>query len=378
MYHTNKNLNIFSRAAGAALLLLSTLSACNKLSEQTPLSEPEALSPEAVGELTGSIRLDIALEEDAPVETRAVTAYQSVENYEKAVNRLDIFIFDKSSKKLNAHYTAASPTVSSDGKVIAEAIPCTQGIKHVFAVINGAAITGLDSIADEDAFCALTADLDYNSTADGGNFLMLARSADVSVSGNDVACTLTARRPVYRVVLQRVRNNTQIGTITVKGVFLINVGKTTLASQFDPTTLPKAASVAYNIAGKKTGSSAYVTGPESSDLPALLYKDLGNVSIDKNGSLGSNDVPLCRLYGIPHAAHGTSPERLVLLANVAGNDYYYPMTLPETVGNNSYTVELTIRNIGSQNPNLPVAVGDIDATVTLAPWITTNNLDISI
>ena len=376
MYHTIKNLNHHLTLLATAALALASLYSCNKLAEdKTPFLEEETISAVETSDQPGSIRLDVGLDYEcvASSPTKAVTSYTTVENYEKAIVQVDVFVFHKATGILNAHLVVNSPTIT-DNHFSIEEVPCTQGIKRVFVVVNGSAITGLSSVTRESEFTALTTDLSHNSRETDKGFVMIGRSGDLNVTGMDTGCSISLRRTAYRVVLQKITNSTALGPITLKGAFLINSGRSVSVTMSNETTMPKASSAAYNVAGKKIGSSDFVTGSASSDVPDLLYQDLGNTVLAQGSSLS----PTLKFYGLPHNAHDATPERLVLLANVGGTDFYYPMTLAATSGNQTYTVELTIRNIGSLDPNLPVATGDIDVSFTLMSWVTGNNQEVTI
>lgn len=375
MYHKIKTFNHLFTFISAGALIFGTLCACNKLAEQNePLPEPEPTAEEALTQ--GSIQLNIDLGEEMP-QTKAVASYTVVENYEKAVNRADIFVFHKVTGQINSHVVLNAPTVS-DNQFVSEDIPCTTGVKHVYVVVNGGSITGLDSVKTETEFRDLTADLTNNSCDASQGFIMLGRSGDVSVNGAGTKCSVSVRRQAYRVVLQKITNSTALGPVTIKGVFLINAGKVASFAMTNETSLPKASTAGYNVSGKKTGSSAFVTSASTSDVPEMLYADLGSTALAQGSSTGTTSAPLARLYALPHNAHDATPERLVLLATVGGNDYYYPMTLAATNSNQTYTVELTIKNIGSSDPNLPVETGDIDVTVSLMNWVSGTNQEVTI
>ena len=66
--------------------------------------------------------------------------------------------------------------------------------------------------------------------------------------------------------------------------------------------------------------------------------------------------------------------RLVVLAEVDGQDWWYPVTLfKDGMGpqrNMSYDVRLTLRATGSADPNEPVGPGSLVAGVTVKGWLT--------
>ena len=64
--------------------------------------------------------------------------------------------------------------------------------------------------------------------------------------------------------------------------------------------------------------------------------------------------------------------RLVIEAEIGGYTYYYPLTLDEVAANTAYTYNLTITRLGSDSPNVPVADGAVNFTVTVKDWVVQN------
>lgn len=350
--------------AGAALsLLIPALSACNQ--DITKDSEPILEQP--LGSIALTVECDVA---EAPI-TRAITPYTTVESYESAVLKAEVFVFDATSGILNAYqnYTSLTPV---DGHLPTQNLPCTQGNKHVYVVLNGGSISGLSAVRTEEALQALTCDLSLNGRNTSTGFIMIGRK-DITVSGDNQACAITARRLAFRVVLQKITNNTALGAIDVKSVFLINSAKQLPLAMSNETTLPIATGPGYNVAGKKTDSSAFITSSATSDAPAMLFQD-HVASIASGGSSTTRKL----VYGYPHSATGTQNVRLVVLATLAGNDYYYPMDIPSPLANDTYTVELTIKNIGSSDPNIPVETGSASVTVTVDGWTSRESISATI
>ena len=350
---------------GAAILSLfvpAVLSSCNR--DDSPVIEQ---APDKMG----SIALTVECDMPGGPETRAVTPYTTVESYESAVVKAEIFVFDATSGVLNAYQNLTSLSLT-DGHLPVQNLPCTQGSKHVYAILNGGSITGLSAVRTEAALQAMTSDLSQNERSTSSGFLMMGRK-DINVSGDNQSCAITAKRLAFRVVLQKITNSSALGTLSVKSVFLINSARQLALSMPDDATMPITDAAGYNVAGKKTGSSSFIVSGATSDVPNMLYQDY-----TANVSSGTSVTTRKMVYGYPHTATGTSNVRLVVLATLAGNDYYYPMNIPAPLANDTYTVELTIKNIGSNDPNTPVETGSASVTITVDGWTSRDSIDATI
>ena len=75
-------------------------------------------------------------------------------------------------------------------------------------------------------------------------------------------------------------------------------------------------------------------------------------------------------YCYPNAT--ATKTRLVIEAEVGGYTYYYPITLNAVEANTAYTYNLTITKLGSNSPDVPVADGTVNFTVTVKDWTVQN------
>lgn len=352
--------------AGALLLsslLLFSAIACQKESASSGAGDSE--------EPLGSITLTVECDEPA-IESRAVSAYTTVEDYEAVVKKAEFFVFDATSGVMNSYLSLTNPTVTA-GQLAAQTLTCTQGSKHIYAVLNGGSISGLSAVRTEAAFQSKVSDLSHNGRSTDTGFTMIGR-LDKTVNGDNQAASITVKRLAFRVVLQKITNSSSLGALEVKSVFLINSAKQLSLQMTNESTLPITSTVGYNIAGKKTGSSSFVAASSStSDVPDMLFQD--HVTSIAQGSSSSTRK---MVYGYPHTSTGTNTPRLVVLASLAGNDYYYPMNIPSPLANDTFTIELTIKNIGSSDPNLPVETGSASVTVTVGGWTSKTGIDTTI
>ena len=161
-----KTLSIFALAA-------AVLCSCDKNADCIPCQEQENQEPAMLNVSLGF--------EDEP-QTRAVTAYTTAQDYEKAVNSVQILVFD-SSGKINI-YKDAGTSVSGIS------ISTTTGTKSVWAVVNG---PDLKAIGTEAALKAIAVDLADN--VDKGNMV-------------DLECSITCRESVGHILMSDTRHKT--------------------------------------------------------------------------------------------------------------------------------------------------------------------------
>ena len=216
----------FSILALAAAVLCS----CDKNADCVPCQKAEENQEPAT--------LSVSLGFDDP-QTRAVTAYTTAQDYEKAVNSVQILVFDASGK-INMYKDAG--TAVSDIQ-----LSTTAGQKTVWAVVNG---PDLSAVATLSALQAKAVDLGDNSLTKTEGFVM-AGSASCTVSATGGTAAVTVSRLVSRVALQKVTNSlpSGYGALKIDNVTLINVvGNQNLAGNASISTW-------YNKMGRKDGGA---------------------------------------------------------------------------------------------------------------------------
>jgi len=285
------------------------------------------------------------------IETKAVT---DVVGNEATVNNLQIFIFDgEVCKYYFDNGTSLSKTIDK----------VQTGTYEIWAVANLGETLSATVTKTSLKTKALT--LAQNASASG--FVMSGeKQVEVKSSGTE-SVEITISRFVARARLVKVTNNLSAGygNIKIKYVMLDNV----VSNQ------NVAGNAAISTWSNKMGrnSGAIIDGTTKSEAPESL---LGN-STERNIAVGSSDTPNFRFYGYANGTAGDSSDittwsarktRLVVVAEILGNTYYYPVTLPSFVRNSAYDVSLTIRNLGSNDPETKPTTDAIDATITVAPW----------
>lgn len=332
----------------AALAALSMIS-CNK--NEIQMQKPQQM---------GTIHLSVV---DEDVQTKAVTAYTTSQDFEKAVKNVQVFVFGDNGD-INIYRNIGSNTTTS--------ISTTAGTKTVWAVVNGPDLASVKTMAD---LKAKAIDLSDNSKTNG---FVIAGSASCTVASSQVSCSVTVSRFVSRVALKKVTNSlpSSLGALQIKNVYLSNVvGNQNLEGT-------AAASVWYNKEGRadeSTRNAAHIIDGATykASCPELTFNGTA-VSID-NGQSHSPAVPYL-FYGFPNSST-TKPDGfkatfaaqrtvLVVTASIDGKTQYYPVFLDNATleRNKTYTVELTITGPGSSDPNKEVDKGAASVSISVAEW----------
>ena len=285
----------------------------------------------------------------------------TAESYETRLNSVQILLFD-SGGSLYRYASLASP--ESGGTQVFENV--NAATYTVVAVANAPDLRTVSSLS---AMASMSVSLGDNGTAAATGFRMYG-STTVSVTGanttsNPAACEVALTRYTARLKLIRVTNSlpAAYGALTVDNVMLINV----LTSWNYAGT--GEASGWGNLAGRKNGS--VIASASDATYAELTFNGTG-LSV----AHGASASPDYKFYSLPNGSTSTAtgslategPVRLVVTASFDGRTYYYPVTIPGVARNTSYDVLLTITGPGSDDPNTPVAKGNVSATITVSPW----------
>lgn len=331
-----------------ALAALGMIS-CNKIDSPSP-EQAEM----------GTIRVSVV---EDPTQTKAVTAYTTSQDYEKAVKNVQVFIFDE----------AGNINIYSDlGTNVSASIATTAGKKTIWAVVNGKNLSSVKTLTD---LKAETVKLEDNSKT--GGFVM-AGSGTCTVGTSEVTCSVSVSRLVSRIALRSVTNNlpSSLGSLEIRNVFISNVvGNQNIGGS-------AAASTWYNKEGRADESSRDKThiingSTYKASCPDLTYN--GTVTEVSNGSAYTPSTPYL-FYGFPNSST-TKPDGfsttfaaqrtvLVVTAAVDGKVQYYPVFLDNALleRNKTYTVGLTITGLGSDDPNKEVQKGSVKVSISVANW----------
>ena len=310
----------------------------------------------------GTLTVSLDFEED-PL-TRA-TSYVEAQDYETAVNRVQVLVFD-SSGALNSYVDAGKSTGSIS-------ISTTTGSKTVWAVVNGPDLSAAKTITNVQNKAI---DMNDNGTTTTKGFVM-SGYASCTVSSSTSTVSIPVKRHLARVALQKVTNSlpASYGSITIDNVMLTNVvgdqnfaGTAAVRNWLNKMGRKSGATVSSMIID---GNSHYATNPE------LTFDKIGAELA--NGASHSPSTPYL-LYGYPNSTSTDATgwainftarkTRLVVTATINGTKYYYPITIDSPARNTAYTVELTITGIGSNDPDKPVEKGALSASISVEGWQT--------
>lgn len=342
---------LFIMAAVAAMAC-----SCDKNADCIPCQDPQESQEMAT--------LNVSLGFDEEPETRAVTAYTTAQDYEKAVNSVQILVFDGDGK-INIYKDAGTATSNIS-------ISTTAGSKTVWAVVNGPDLSSVSSLS---ALQATAVDLADNSLTKTEGFVMTG-STTCTLTASGATAAVTVSRLVARVALQKVTNSLPegYGALKIDHITLANVvGNQNLAGNASISTW-------YNKAGRKddaTAATQIIDGTTNkASCPTLTFA--APAASVNNGAAHTPATPYLT-YCYPNStstdANGWTSTfsarktRLIVAATISGTKYYYPVTINTPERNKAYTVELAITGLGSTDPDQPVSKGAITASVTVKDWV---------
>lgn len=252
------------------------------------------------------------------------------------VNDVQIFVFDK-----NGLYETSTHSTSSS-----LSLTCTTGEKKIVALVNAPLENAITNIAE---LRARTSDL---KDCDEGNIVMSGEVTEVLTSSTTV--TMQVERLAARVAVSQVNTDFELEAhqnlpFVIKSIYLVNVAG-------------EKAYLADNTPTKWYNETQY----DASTSPAFLHDAVTAGTISNGGSYDTEHY----FYCYPNTT--ATKTRLVIEAEVGGYTYYYPVTLNAVDANTAYAYNLTITRLGSDSPDVPVADGTVNFTVTVKDWVTQN------
>ena len=287
------------------------------------------------------------------------------QTYESQVNTVQILAFN-SNGLLSAYL--------NNGTSLKGSLELITGTHTVWAVVNGPSFAGIAKQSDLESY---SIDLSSSSKTASLGFIM-GGSASVTISsGKTTSTTIAVNRYTSRVHLASIENSlpSALGSITINGVFLCNVlGNQNIACD-------AAAKTWYNKDGRKdetTRNKTHIIDGSTylASCPSLTYMTLSENTIACGAT---KTYPTGLLYCFPNTSTVTptgfqssySPAKTVLCiaATICGVKQYYPVVLSEVMERNkSYSVNVVICGLGSDDPVKPVEKGTLCATVTVSGW----------
>ena len=252
------------------------------------------------------------------------------------VNDIQIFVFDK-----NGLYETSSRATAST-----LSLTCTTGEKKIVALVNAPIEGSITNIAE---LRSRTSDL---SECSAGHIVMSGELTEVLTSSTTV--TMQVERLAARVAVSQITTDFELEahqnlSFEIRSIYLINVaGERAYLSDNTPATW-------------------YNKGKYAAETSLEFLRDAVDLGRVANGESYATEH---YFYCYPNTT--ATKTRLVIEAEVGGYTYYYPITLNAVEANTAYTYNLTITKLGSNSPDVPVADGTVNFTVTVKDWTVQN------
>ena len=364
----------FTVICAAAAILSSA--ACSKF------SEAENVTQVSEGKLV-PVTLSVELP-SVSVETRTLTAYTEMEDYEKTINSVQYLVYDANGDFLYYYKATSSTDVPS--------FICKSGGSYrFFAFVNYD--QDLSSLTDINNIKTTTYEIKGTEKTTG--FPMFAQGV-YTISDNPQTITLTAKHQMVRVSVSYIKNNlpADLGELKVKALYLMNVPS---MLETNGTSLTRIISGIkyYNAFGRNVTSDKMSKYDNSNEyyshiidgstypalLPDLTYYALGATL--KNGET-ANLVP-AHFYTNSSVASGALYEdytcnALVVIAEIRGETQYYAVAVGSTTiggkdkntayqGGECVTYGITINGFGATEPwKSPVSTLSASPAISVASW----------
>lgn len=274
---------------------------------------------------------------------------------EKSVSNYQVLVYDMSSRMLEA-FATPKPTDTS------VSLECTVGPKEVVVLANAPDVS---SKVSYDAFVATSSYLKDNAV---GSLVMEGHtSCDITSAMSSV--TVNIRRIVSKVVLEKVEVDFESDVyddmdFVLKSAYLTNVAaeKKYLAKGEDPALW-------YNKIVKS----------DATEVDGLVFGSLEDAELQNPSVYADNHHFYC--YPNPckedtFSAEEWSPRptRLVVEAELDGELYYYPVSLPVLQQNTKYHVTLRIVRPGATSPEQDMDKSTASFTIKIEEWEESNGI----
>lgn len=339
---------IFLAIAAVAVLCASS---CSKMKEKP---EPLTLGQgEPVLCSFGVAGLDV-------LETKS-TGLESDEKgieAEKKINSLQVFVF-------TAEGNLAASEKAENASSLTLTVNAGTGYS-MYAVVNTEDwTTSVSKVADLEA--KVTEALGASNA--NANFAMRGKLTDQTVSSTSKEFTIEVERVAAKVVLRKITNAlpTAAGALTIEGIYVSNV---VTSSAMFAATIPEGATW-INQRGVYDNLSSYA-----------WFADKLETAVDV-----ANGAAYSTAHTFYAAANPTETDssaetfgprftRLVVKAKIQDVVYYYPVSfnkeLPALTANSYIDVtNLTIKHLGSDDPDKPIETDAITVSVTVKDWTKT-------
>ncbi len=314
--------------------------------------------------------------ETGDAQTKA--AYDTQEDNEKAVNSVQVFVFDQNGL-LNAYHKGSSTSNI--------AITTTYGTKTVWAVINARDLSAIRTLNE---LTSSVISLGENSVITSEGFVMTGSKSITLQSAAPSKETISVARLVSRISVCNITNALPVAykNMTVDYILISNVvGEQNIAGSLgiDSET------VWYNKMGRHDGSG--VTSTQIIDgvnylasCPTLTF--VKPASEDATLANGRSSTTKYRFYAYPNSSTNegkgwVSPfaackTKLIVAATIEGVRYYYPVVIDKVDRNCAYTINLTVTALGSTDPDKKVDKGTITSDISVTTWTAVTEQNVTI
>ena len=357
---------ICTAAAIASAVGCAKLGMAEDVSIASRSAEEQDLIPVTLGISTSS----------ATVETRDLSAYTDMLDYEKAVYSIQYLIFE--SGKILSYYKATSLT---DNPVI---YVSSAKSYSVYAYVN----------IDQD----LSAVTEYSELTD----LRITLRGDEKTTGfpmygygfinkdsKETSLTVPVYQQMSRIAVSYIKNSlpSTFGDLTIEGIFLATVPSKALLT----TGLGGSSSYSqykdydgtwYNYRGRTTysnTSTTYIDGTTNlAQMPDLTYRSIGTTVANAGEYAPSSPV---LLYSYPNCAPTSSYlgsntyTALIIIARINGELQYYNVPFNSQgvnatglLNRSSYTLGVTITGFGSSDPMTKVSTTAVSSSIHIEEW----------
>ena len=314
-------------------------------------------------------RLTVSLEGLPGLATKATTPATDAE---RKLSALNLYVFDANGM-LDISHACTGAEINAKQATLR----LKTGSKTVVAAANlsGTVLSGANGVSTLSELSAVNYALSDNVSA----FVMYGSSPATVVSGTGGSATVELRRGVARISLASVKNSlpAPYGAVKLVRTFLCNVvGNQNLAGNAAAATWLNQEATSDHVKGHVIG-----TGSWTAAVPALTFADLSGESLANGGT--KTFSPVKSLYAFPNAQKTPNngfnatftPTSTVLMVvvNIKGVDYYYPVPLKNGLeANTAYQVDLTISGLGNtvDDPFAKIEKADLVATVKTSDWTT--------
>ena len=253
---------------------------------------------------------------------------------EDGVETLQILVFNEYGLMEHTEYKTGSSITMT----------CTTGDKTIAAIVNAPKETDVLTL---DELKERTFDLNVLTS----ETLVMFGTKDVTLSANSEVEVPVTRIPA-RVVLSSVTFDLQLAqpekvSFYINAVYLINV----------------AANASFG--GGWTPNDWYHLGRYNENRTLDFRYDSVAGAAAPTALSDTYETPHY-FYCLPNKTE--TKTRLVIEVMIAGEIYYYPITLDKVESNKSYSYNVTLNHLGTDSPDKPLEFGRATFTVDVKPW----------